>query len=250
MIRKIKEVKGETVNIHNHVTVSTNEIIRDLIRSKNSKENCLQQGASVKQSADHKIRIKETKNHFVEKTTSRKGSGNLFNIIRHLEQCYNAGDQCPMYFDDGTNPWLQTENYIKVFHFGYYAGATLVFNSTLCLVLALMFYMCAWRRIKKRDILGICIVLIMFNNEEAQWLNDFIIMEIDKNKEKGKNKLTSANLMKKPQFDSFTATTVISIHNKKRIHVHLTRKLMEESTHIRVRSQIAVMSFKTKLKNK
>nr|CAD7266776.1 unnamed protein product [Timema shepardi] len=63
-----------------------------------------------------------------------------------LEQCYNARDQCPMYFDDGSNPWLQTENYIKVFHFGYYAGATLVFNSTFCLVLALMFYMCAWRR--------------------------------------------------------------------------------------------------------
>ncbi|KAF6198608.1 hypothetical protein GE061_008360 [Apolygus lucorum] len=27
-------------------------------------------------------------------------------------------DQCPMFFDDGTNPWLHSENYIKIFHFG------------------------------------------------------------------------------------------------------------------------------------
>lgn len=23
-----------------------------------------------------------------------------------------------MHFDDGSNPWMQTENYIKVFHYG------------------------------------------------------------------------------------------------------------------------------------
>lgn len=27
-------------------------------------------------------------------------------------------DQCPMHFDDGSNPWLQSENYIKIFHYG------------------------------------------------------------------------------------------------------------------------------------
>lgn len=27
-------------------------------------------------------------------------------------------DQCPMYFDDGTDPWKHSENYIKVFHYG------------------------------------------------------------------------------------------------------------------------------------
>ncbi|CAG2054243.1 unnamed protein product [Timema podura] len=36
------------------------------------------------------------------------------------------------------------------------------------------------------------------------------------------------------RFDSFTVTTAISIQNKKRIHVHLTRKLMEELAYIRV----------------
>ncbi|XP_014230811.1 uncharacterized protein LOC106655109 [Trichogramma pretiosum] len=27
-------------------------------------------------------------------------------------------DQCPMHFDDGSNPWVKSENYIQVFHFG------------------------------------------------------------------------------------------------------------------------------------
>lgn len=27
-------------------------------------------------------------------------------------------DQCPMHFDDGSNPWVQTENFVKVFRFG------------------------------------------------------------------------------------------------------------------------------------
>lgn len=25
-----------------------------------------------------------------------------------------------MHFDDGSNPWVQSENYIKVFNFGFY----------------------------------------------------------------------------------------------------------------------------------
>ncbi|KAJ8866236.1 hypothetical protein PR048_032079 [Dryococelus australis] len=47
-------------------------------------------------------------------------------------------DQCPMYFDDGTNPWLQIENYIKVFHFGGAAGPMSSATSSagmLCLIL-------------------------------------------------------------------------------------------------------------------
>lgn len=27
-------------------------------------------------------------------------------------------DQCPMFFDDGSNPWLLSEGYIRIFHFG------------------------------------------------------------------------------------------------------------------------------------
>lgn len=38
----------------------------------------------------------------------------LYYLLRFL--C--AGDQCPMHFDDGANPWLDTENVIQVFNFG------------------------------------------------------------------------------------------------------------------------------------
>lgn len=30
-----------------------------------------------------------------------------------------AGDQCPMYFDDGSYPWSNTENYIKIFNWDF-----------------------------------------------------------------------------------------------------------------------------------
>lgn len=30
-----------------------------------------------------------------------------------------AGDQCPMYFDDGSYPWTNTENYIKIFNWDF-----------------------------------------------------------------------------------------------------------------------------------
>lgn len=43
-------------------------------------------------------------------------------------------DQCPMYFDDGTNPWLHSENYIKIFHFGS-SSSTRVVSSFLSFVL-------------------------------------------------------------------------------------------------------------------
>lgn len=33
-------------------------------------------------------------------------------------------DQCPMHFDDGENPWLQTENYIKIFDWDFYKSAS------------------------------------------------------------------------------------------------------------------------------
>ncbi|XP_067007041.1 uncharacterized protein udt [Anabrus simplex] len=50
-------------------------------------------------------------------------------------------DQCPMHFDDGTNPWHQTENYIKVFTFGYGAAATAV-HSIITLTLAVLLSIC------------------------------------------------------------------------------------------------------------
>lgn len=33
-------------------------------------------------------------------------------------------DQCPMHFDDGENPWLQTENFIKIFDWDFYKSSS------------------------------------------------------------------------------------------------------------------------------
>ncbi|XP_071443334.1 uncharacterized protein udt [Hetaerina americana] len=39
-------------------------------------------------------------------------------VAIEMQEYERERDQCPMYFDDGSNPWLVTENYIRVFHFG------------------------------------------------------------------------------------------------------------------------------------
>ncbi|XP_043686999.1 uncharacterized protein LOC122638214 [Vespula pensylvanica] len=39
-------------------------------------------------------------------------------VALELQEYERERDQCPMHFDDGSNPWMQTENYIKVFHYG------------------------------------------------------------------------------------------------------------------------------------
>ncbi|KAJ8952349.1 hypothetical protein NQ318_017243 [Aromia moschata] len=49
-------------------------------------------------------------------------------------------DQCPMHFDDGSNPWLDTENSILVFDFGYFrSGAigvvSLTYVFSFCVIL-------------------------------------------------------------------------------------------------------------------
>lgn len=40
-----------------------------------------------------------------------------------------SGDQCPMYFDDGTNPWVNEDNYIQVFKYG--GSSTLIVSSSI-----------------------------------------------------------------------------------------------------------------------
>ncbi|XP_043477795.1 uncharacterized protein LOC122508478 [Leptopilina heterotoma] len=46
-------------------------------------------------------------------------------VAIQMEEYERERDQCPMHFDDGSNPWLKTENYINVFHFGAAGTATL-----------------------------------------------------------------------------------------------------------------------------
>lgn len=40
-------------------------------------------------------------------------------VAIEMEEYERERDQCPMYFDDGSNPWMTKENYIKVFTFEY-----------------------------------------------------------------------------------------------------------------------------------
>lgn len=54
-------------------------------------------------------------------------------------------DQCPMHFDDGSNPWHQTENYIKVFRFGYGgASTTVTMGSVHAIGIAIMSSLIMW----------------------------------------------------------------------------------------------------------
>lgn len=45
------------------------------------------------------------------------------------------GDQCPMYFDDGANPWIHADNYIQVFKYG--RSSTLIISSSMLSVAVL-----------------------------------------------------------------------------------------------------------------
>lgn len=48
---------------------------------------------------------------------------------------YILGDQCPMYFDDGANPWIHADNYIQVFKYG--RSSTLIVSSSMLFVAVL-----------------------------------------------------------------------------------------------------------------
>lgn len=55
-----------------------------------------------------------------------------------LQEYERERDRCPMHFDDGTNPWLETETSIKVLTFGAYRSSA----SVQC-VLHLLLYACS-----------------------------------------------------------------------------------------------------------
>ncbi|XP_019880798.1 uncharacterized protein LOC109608713 [Aethina tumida] len=39
-------------------------------------------------------------------------------VALEMQEYERERDQCPMHFDDGTNPWMKTENVIQIFNFG------------------------------------------------------------------------------------------------------------------------------------
>lgn len=62
----------------------------------------------------------------------------------HMTEYERERDQCPMHFDDGGNPWVQTENYIKVFNFDgtdNNFSATLQINRALLIVITFVYLM-------------------------------------------------------------------------------------------------------------
>lgn len=40
-------------------------------------------------------------------------------VAVEMEEYERERDQCPMFFDDGSDPWSTQENYVKVFKFSY-----------------------------------------------------------------------------------------------------------------------------------
>lgn len=50
-------------------------------------------------------------------------------VALELQEYERERDQCPMHFDDGSNPWMKTENFITVFR--YNNGNVIVTSPTL-----------------------------------------------------------------------------------------------------------------------
>jgi len=46
-------------------------------------------------------------------------------------------DRCPMYFDDGEDPWTLKENFIRVFDFSSWNSAAVPGIEQLCILLSL-----------------------------------------------------------------------------------------------------------------
>lgn len=44
-------------------------------------------------------------------------------VAIEMQEYERERDQCPMHFDDGSNPWMQTENYIKIFDYGFFRSS-------------------------------------------------------------------------------------------------------------------------------
>ncbi|XP_018333594.1 uncharacterized protein LOC108742778 [Agrilus planipennis] len=41
-----------------------------------------------------------------------------------MQEYERERDRCPMHFDDGSNPWIESDNTIKIFNFGYFTGTS------------------------------------------------------------------------------------------------------------------------------
>ncbi|XP_072382386.1 uncharacterized protein udt [Diabrotica undecimpunctata] len=63
-------------------------------------------------------------------------------VAIEMQEYERERDQCPMYFDDGTDPWLYTDKEIIIFDFGYLRSASNIPNisaSLICIILTAIF---------------------------------------------------------------------------------------------------------------
>ncbi|XP_034938208.1 uncharacterized protein udt [Chelonus insularis] len=58
----------------------------------------------------------------VQSTSWKEGAAVAIDMTEYERE----RDQCPMYFNDGSNPWLVTENRIKIFRFGQSSSTTTI----------------------------------------------------------------------------------------------------------------------------
>ena len=57
-----------------------------------------------------------------------------------LDENEREFDRCPMYYNDGEDPWTVEENYIKVFDFSNLSGAPTLVLPSLFTILMLCFF--------------------------------------------------------------------------------------------------------------
>ncbi|CAH1098743.1 unnamed protein product [Psylliodes chrysocephalus] len=66
-------------------------------------------------------------------------------VAIEMQEYERERDQCPMNFDDGTNPWLHTENEIQIFDFGYFrSNSNLIKFNTFSLSFSITFIIFKW----------------------------------------------------------------------------------------------------------
>ncbi|XP_049805341.1 uncharacterized protein LOC126248419 [Schistocerca nitens] len=57
-------------------------------------------------------------------------------VALEMQEYERERDQCPMHFDDGSNPWLKRDNYIQIFRFGNHAYS--LQNEIICILMGLL----------------------------------------------------------------------------------------------------------------
>lgn len=62
-------------------------------------------------------------------------------VAVEMQEYERERDQCPMHFDDGSNPWIHSENYVQVFKFGN-SGSSVFCNAAGSFLTVLVYYMC------------------------------------------------------------------------------------------------------------